>query len=180
MPRGGNCSQGLILKWKRQIPSSTAMWSTLCWKYDQAGVRSQGSAVTSRRGDMNWSLKGRPAWTTATEYLLQPGMVLWALFIFFHVSPTTVTPGQPSGILCPLFLKQFRTLKLQRVSSVPLVPGQVSPALSCSALCHRAWPLHTPLLRFHCQLVQPSGRLGHRRWESSFLLNYAAMQPPQF
>ena len=35
-------------------------------------------------------------------------------------------------------------------------------------------PVHTPLLRFHCQLLQPSGRLGHRRWESSFLLNFSS------
>lgn len=142
MPRGGNHSQGLILKWKRQmfdpkqhcnvINTLLKTWASWC---QITGV----SSDFQKRWHMNWSLKGGPAWTTVTEYLLQPGMVLWALFIFFHVSLTTVIPGQPSGILCPLFLKQFRTLKLQRVSSVPLVPEQVSSALSCSALCHRAW-----------------------------------------
>ena len=34
------------------IPNSTALWSTLYWKYEQGGVRSQRSAVTSRRGDI--------------------------------------------------------------------------------------------------------------------------------
>lgn len=141
MPRGGNCSQGLILKWKRQtfdpkqhcnvINTLLKIWASWC----------QITGVSSDFQKRWHELEPERKTSMKHSYwiLLQPGMVLWALFIFFHVSLTTVTPGQPSGILCPLFLKQFRTLKLQRVSSVPLVPGQVSSALSCSALCHRAW-----------------------------------------
>lgn len=68
------------------------------------------------------------------------------MFIFFHVSLTTVTAGQPLGILCPLFLKQFSTLKLQRVSSVPWPLGR--SLLPCPVLLYATGhgPLQLPFL----------------------------------